>query len=416
MSAPGAQPAFPDATAPDATTLGAIAEGTRSLPGHPRALFGRGLAAWLPAALDQLGTQRCLVVRGGTAYQRCGVAPHVSHAARGRVVAYTRAWGYQTTLAAAAAAAAVAARFAVDTVVGVGGGSALDLAKAAAVLPASGEAELTALVRAGSPIRRSRRLVLLPTTAGSGSELTPFATLWDGFDKLSLDSPELSADIVLVDPDLLSSVPGPVAVSAAADALCQAAESYWAVAGTAQSREWAAAAYRELLAAIGVGCGRGTLTVPDLQERMAWGAALAGTAIAVSRTTAAHALSYPLTSRLGLPHGAAALLQLPWLARHNGAATAADCRLEGGPERLSALTGDLAGWSRSLAGADLAELARRLLRLGGYPADHADLPAGPWQDDWLAMTRSPRMTNNPRTVTRADVRALLDLRRSPGHG
>lgn len=390
-------------------------QGVRPVPGHRRAWFGRGVAARLQDLLDEFDARRCLFVRGASSYDQCGVARYVERAGRGRAAAHVRAATHQTTLAAVAAALALADAFDADTIVGIGGGNALDLAKALSVLRACDTRELRSMVRAGRPVQRFRRLILMPTTAGSGSELTPFATLWDDHDKLSLDAPALIADAVLIDPDLLHSVPPKVAVAAAADALCQSAESYWAVAATAESRTLAAAAFRNLLPAISGGCRASHLTDRHVQERIAWSASLAGAAIAISRTTAAHALSYALTSRLGLPHGAAVLLQLPWLFSHNRAASRDDCRLAGGPERLRALIDDLTGWCREATDDGPDELARRLLFLGGYPADHAALPDGAWQDDWLAATRSPRMANNPRVVTELDIRRLLDRRRS-GHG
>jgi alcohol dehydrogenase len=388
------------------------AGGLRRLPGHPAALFGRGASARLADVLDRLCAQRCIVVRGRESYERSGAAAHIERALRGRPAQHIRSEPYQTTLANVASATRMAAVTVFDTVIGIGGGSTLDLAKAIAVLPPGEEDHLASVVRDGHPVTRACNLVLMPTTAGSGSELTAFAALWHGGQKLSLDAPALGADAVLVDPDLLGSVPRPVAVSAASDAICQAAESYWAVAGSDESRELAASAFRQLAAALAAGCAAGSLSQPQLQDELAWGASVAGAAIAISRTTAAHALSYPLTSRLRLPHGAAALLQLPWLIEHNQEVTAEDCRLPGGPERLRRLVGALTSWCHEIAGTEPARLVERLLRLGGFPASHAELADGPWQDDWLEMTLSARMANNPRLVTPADVRSLLSRRRT----
>ncbi|HVB45630.1 MAG TPA: iron-containing alcohol dehydrogenase [Streptosporangiaceae bacterium] len=388
--------------------LAELAGSAERLPGHPAALFGRGVAGRLADVLDALGTRRCLVVHGAGSYYRSGAARRVEPAVTGRSVGRVLAEPYQTTLAAVSVATTHTALTDPDTVLGVGGGSALDLAKAIAVLPAGDEASLAGQVRSGRPVTRARRLVLLPTTAGSGSEMTPFATLWQGAEKLSLDSAELRADVVLVDPEFLGSARPPVAVAAAADAFCQAAESYWALAGTDESRDLAAAAFRGLAAAVSAGCAAGALDSAALGDRLARGASLAGAAIAVSRTTAAHALSYALTARLGIPHGAAALLQLPWLVEHNRGASSQDCRLPGGPARLREIVGQLESWCGDAAGTDIGDLSRSLLRLGGYPASHAELRAGRWQDDWLAVTGSARLANNPRLVTQADLRPLLD--------
>jgi len=387
------------------------ADSSRQLPGHPNALFGRGTAARLGVVLDEFDTQRCLVVRGGASYANCGASSYVEDALRGRHVAFVYAEHHQVTVRAVASALALKGDFGPDTVVGVGGGSVLDLAKAVSALTPQDPLAIAAVLQGRLPVRQRNRLVLIPTTAGSGSEITPFATLWNGFDKLSLDAPELLADAVLVDPNLALTVPHHVSVAAVADALCQAAESYWAVAGTPQSREWAAAAYQQLVAAIGPGCASGGFHHESLRERIAWCASLAGAAIAVSRTTAAHALSYPLTGRLGIPHGAAALLSLPWLAEHNYASTSEDCVIEGGVHHLRMLIDDLRSWCANLAGTSLAGIANRLLAFGGYPTVYRELAQGQWESDLLTMVGSPRMKNNPRRITVSDIRALLQQSR-----
>ncbi|MDQ2837812.1 MAG: iron-containing alcohol dehydrogenase [Actinomycetota bacterium] len=385
-----------------------LSDGLRRLPGHPAALFGRGATSRLEQLLEAIGSRRCLVIRGQNSYGRCGAAAHVERAAQGRELLFVRAEPWRTTLEEVARTLEVLADFAPDTVLAVGGGSALDLAKAVANLEPADPAELAEAIGQNRVLARSRALVLIPTTAGSGSELTQFATLWNGPAKLSLDAPGLRADLALIDPDLVASAPVPVAVAAAADALCQAVESCWAVTANGESRALAGQAFRLLVPAIAAGCRCGSLADPALHEALMAGAALAGAAINLSRTTAAHALSYPLTARLDLPHGAAVALHLPWLVEHNRTATAADCRLPEGPGWLAGLVAGLQAQSLELAGMELAELSGRLLRLAGFPTSYAELhPSGQWREDLLELSESPRMRNNPRQVGRADLLALL---------
>ncbi len=363
------------------------------LPGHPAAFAGRGCSRRLAELFELLGTRRCLIVRGDTSYDRCGISDTVDRATSTREVAYVRAAPWQVSLPDLAAALTAMAGFGPDTVLAIGGGSALDLAKAMTNLSPGTPAELARAVANGQVIERQTRLVLVPTTAGSGSELTRFATLWDGTRKLSLDAPGLSADIALIDPDLVGSAPDPVLVSAATDALCQAVESGWARAGTAESRGWAEQSYRTLLPAIAAGISQGSLRDRQLHEQLMVGAALAGAAINLSRTTAAHALSYPLTARIGLPHGAAVGVFLPWLLEHNRSVSDVDT--------LQTVANELAGES-------LTSLVPRLLALADFPTrpDQLRLDRGT-RAELLDMTESTRMQNNPRPVARADVLALL---------
>lgn len=381
--------------------------GLRRLPSHPAALFGRGASGRLAELFEALDTRRCLVVRGNKSYLHCGVAASVERAGHGRHLRFVHAAPWQTTVAEVSAALEVAAEFDPDTVLAIGGGSALDLAKAIANLAPAAPAELVSAIENKKILDRSVRLILVPTTAGSGSELTRFATLWDGTRKLSLDDAGLRADVALVDPALVASAPGPVLVAAAADALCQAVESSWAVAATATSRDWAEQAYRTLLPAVAAGCERGSLQDPALHEQLMLGASLAGAAIDVSRTTAAHALSYPLTARLGLPHGAAVALNLPWLIEHNRGATEADCRSPLGVAGLAAQLEALEAGAVELAGAELATVIVRLLGLASFPTDPSRLTLDePTRDELLQLPESARMANNPRQVGRSD---LLDL-------
>ncbi len=374
--------------------------GLRPVPGHPAAWFGRGAANRLEPLFEAWDVRRCLVIRGNVSY-RAG-AGLVERAGRCRQLRFVQARP-RTSVAELASALAIRAEFAPDTILAIGGGSVLDLAKAVANLDPT--SELPAAVTENRLATRTARLVLVPTTAGTGSELTRFATIWDGPVKRSLDGPGLRADLALIDPELAGSAPLPVAVAAAADALCQAIESSWAVAGTEQSRQWAEQAYQVLVPAVAAGCARGSLTDPALREALAWGAALAGTAIDISRTTAAHALSYPLTGRLGIPHGAAVALQLPGLIEHN--------RPAGPSDWLTDLVDRLQDQCRQQAGTELAGLLRRLLTLGGFPSSPAELTrAGGWLQDCLALLDSPRMRNNPRRLTRADLLRLLADRRS----
>lgn len=391
-----------------ARSVDQLATGLRRLPGHPAALFGPGASRRLAEVFDALGTRRCLVVRGNGSYDRCGIASSVERAGAGRRLWFVRAAPWRTTIAEVGAGLQAVADFRPDTVLAVGGGSALDLAKAITNLASAGLAELAAAIAGNQVLDRQIRLVLLPTTAGSGSELTRFATLWDGTRKLSLDAAGLRADIALVDPDLTASAPHEVAVAAAADALCQSVESSWAVAATAQSREWAARAYQTLLPAIAAGCERGSLHDPELRIELALGASLAGAAIDVSRTTAAHALSYPLTAGLGLPHGAAVGIWLPWLTEHNRSAAELDSGELPDAAELSAHIDRLDRQAIEQAGCPLGPLLVRLLELADYPVDPSRLPLdGAVGEEVLAMPGTSRMCNNPRAVSRNDLLELL---------
>jgi alcohol dehydrogenase class IV len=234
-------------------------------------------------------------------------------------------------------AVALAREYAPDAVVGIGGESAMDVAKCVAVLaPSPGDPGAHLLHPGAIPAHRAAALVQVPTISGSGSELTGFATVYSGRRKLFLDHPGALADHVLVDPDLASTVPARTAAASALDALAQALGSAWAVAATPESRRKAILALETLLPPLDSATRHGSFADPWLRIELAHGAALAGAAINITRTTAAHALSYAFTARHGIAHGAAVGLHLRWLIGHNATATDADTRHPDGAGRVAA--------------------------------------------------------------------------------
>lgn len=184
-----------------------------------------------------------------------------------------------------------------SAIVALGGGSVLDFAKAWRHYEGC-----------------TAPLIAIPTTAGTGSEATQFAVIYIEGKKASLDAPELLPEVAIVDSQLMERAPRALKATCAMDAYCQAIESYWAKRATAESRELALEAIKlcrqHLVTAV---------NTPDAaaNEGMARAAHLAGKAINISRTTAAHALSYRITSRYGIPHGHAVALSIAGLFMAN---------------------------------------------------------------------------------------------------
>jgi alcohol dehydrogenase class IV len=378
----------------------AIETAPRRLPGHPRALLGRGVAGQLGPILDEFGADRVLVLHGAGATGRPRIAALLRRLRTERAVVGTCAVRPNPDLSQARAAIAAMRTGRPDAVVGIGGGSVLDMAKVAAL----GTGEPPGPVLDGAPdLRlagtREAALVLVPTIAGSGSEMTRFATVYVDGVKRSVDHPAARADVVLVDPDLFGTVPPRAGVPAALDALAQAAESLWAVRATPASRALARQALERLAPALGALRAAASFADPRLREDLAVGAAAAGAAIDQTRTTAAHALSYPLTARRNVPHGAAVALHFHWLLGYHGQA-AEDCLLPGGAGQLHALVADIETTIRRGSGMPPDRLIRDLLRLAGQPASLAELRLDPqeWAPLFAAALGSDRAANNPRPI------------------
>ena len=218
-----------------------------------------------------------------------------------------------------------------DILVAIGGGSVLDTAKALMVGTADGSFEaLIELLATGKPFTpyRLKPLIAIPTTAGTGSEVTPWATIWDrgAGKKYSLHLRETWAEAALVDPALTLSLPMGATLAAGLDALSHSLESIWNVNANPVSDTHAVTAARAVLATLPALVG--DLGNLELRRRMSLAALQAGLAFSNTKTALAHSISYDMTLRHGLPHGIACSFTLPLvLARALGADAGRDAVL-----------------------------------------------------------------------------------------
>lgn len=194
----------------------------------------------------------------------------------------------------------VARIFQPRTIVGVGGGSSLDVAKIVAVLF---ENQWTNMFDLPSDLLRKVRLIQIPTTAGTGAEVTPWASVWlEKGQKRSVDHVSCYADLALVDPLLTDSMGPRLTAATGLDAFSHAVESIWSRNHCPFSDTLAihalALIHTHLPSAISEG------TTED-RNKMSLAALLAGLALSQCRSASAHALSYQLTARFGVEHGLA---------------------------------------------------------------------------------------------------------------
>lgn len=193
-----------------------------------------------------------------------------------------------------------------DGLISAGGGSAMDTAKAVKAWLLGGSAEN---VRAGRYAGEGIPHLAIPATAGSGAEATANAVVYENGQKLSLSHPSLLPEGVILDAALLDTLPVYHRKSCALDALAQGIESYWSRAATEDSRVHA------YLAILGVLDNLRAYLAgdPHAADEMLEASFQSGKAIFLTRTTAAHAMSYQITKRIGPAHGHACMLTLPAL-------------------------------------------------------------------------------------------------------
>ena len=374
----------------------------------PGTSFGPAVVERLPDVVDELGAASMLLVCGGRSFEASGAARVLP--ALERTATVTRWSGFRPNPDVADLRAGLerfeAAR--PDLVVGVGGGTALDLAKLISVYAGTPAADLHEAVRAGqAPDERPCTLVLVPTTSGSGSEATRVAIVYIDGEKFSIASPAMRPDRALVDPLLAVSAPPYHRASTGIDALSQAIESLWAVSATSASRSHARAAIPRLLGAI-----EDFVRAPeaDTAIAMSLGSHLAGRAIDVTKTTAAHALSYGITQTYGLAHGHAVATTLgPMIAVH-AAAVAEGRTLHLPADRHQRTMAEVLAAFDAADGPAAARAWRDLLeRIGLDPRlSAAGLRTAAMRRELAASVDPARLANNPVALDRDALERIIE--------
>jgi alcohol dehydrogenase class IV len=301
------------------------------------------------------------------------------------------------------AAVDIAKAEAVTGIVGLGGGSSLDVAKLVALLAQGGEA-LAEIYGIGLAKGPRLPLLLAPTTAGTGSEVTPISIVTTGaHEKKGVVSPVILPDIALLDPELTLGLPAHVTAATGIDAMVHAIEAYTSL--SANNNPVSKTLAREALRLLGGSIRRAVAEGSDLAARsdMLLGSMLAGQAFANSPVAAVHALAYPLGGHFGIPHGLSNALVLTQVMRFNAPACGPlYCELAG------SLFPDLAGIDDPLPLIEALEALSRdiglapRLRDAGVPREALDLLA----DDAMKQTRL--LVNNPRPLAREDAHAIYD--------
>ena len=203
-----------------------------------------------------------------------------------------------------------------DLVIGFGGGSAIDIAKSAAIM-ATNEAPIAEYFGIDLIPKPGLPTVMVPTTAGTGSEVTPIAILSDEGEKLKkgIVSPYLFPSVAILDPELTLGLPPNITASTGMDALIHAIEAYTSVNATDMTDILAFRAMELVYHNIRTAYANGN-NLPARSSMME-GSLLAGMAFANAGVTAVHAFAYPIGAEFHIPHGVANTLMLPHVMRFN---------------------------------------------------------------------------------------------------
>ncbi|WP_437678653.1 iron-containing alcohol dehydrogenase [Sorangium sp. So ce131] len=345
-----------------------------------RIVFGAGKLSEVPAAVRGLGGTRALVVTGQRPDR---AAPLVAALAAASVDAVSFPVAGEPTVELAAEGTRRAAAERCDVVVALGGGSALDAGKAIAALLANGGDPLDYLevVGRGKALTRpSAPFVAIPTTAGTGSEVTRNAVLAskEARVKASLRSPHMLPRLAVVDPDLLAGAPPGVLASSGLDALSQLIEPFLSARANpltdGLAREGIRRSARSLRRAVLEGAG------PAERDDLALASLLGGLCLANAGLGAVHGFAAPVGGMFDAPHGAVCAALLPAVLEVNLRALRArrpdHPALPRFDEVAALVTGS--GAARAEDGITwVRELCRALAvpGLGRYGMTEADVPA-----------------------------------------
>ena len=265
--------------------------------------FGAGRVGEVPEAFSALGAERVLVITGRTVHRADAVRTALTEAG---ISSVGFAVAGEPSVDLLREVVAVAADSSSDAVLGFGGGSALDVAKAAAVLTTSGGDPMDHLevVGAGRPIEKpGLPCIAVPTTAGTGSEVTRNSVLSAGEVKASLRSPLMLPRVAVVDPDLLVDLPRPVIAASGMDALAQLIEPLLSARANPFSDALARDGIRRSARSLRRAADEG-MADPGVREDLALASLFGGLCLANSGLGAVHGLAAAAGARLSAPHGA----------------------------------------------------------------------------------------------------------------
>ncbi len=294
----------------------------------------------------------------------------------------------------------------IDTIIGIGGGSSLDIAKVTSI-GATNEGDITQFFGIDMVKNAGLKTILIPTTAGTGSEVTPIAILSDVKEKLKkgVVSSYLLPNVAILDASLTVSLPPKVTASTGMDALIHAIEAFTSIHATFLTDTLAVKAIELIYNSIRAAYANGANL--EARENMLLGSMLAGKAFANAGVTAVHAFAYPIGAEFHIPHGVANTIMLIPVMKFNFLGNLSKFakltsllgeKTEGLSERKSA---ELAVETLEVLAEDL-NVPRSLKKFGVEEKHVPELAEG-------AMKVTRLLANNPRVLTLDDAKEIYRM-------
>ncbi len=370
--------------------------------------FGVGTINEVKGILEKHNPQHIFLVRGNKSYEACGAKAALDPLFENYKITEFHGFEVNPKIEDIKQGIELFKQANCDLVVAVGGGSVMDVAKAINLLSAQPGTPEDYVVDKKPLEQKGKPFVAIATTSGSGSEATQFAVIYVGKTKMGLDNEWVLPDYSIIDPQLTMSLSVRQTACAGADALCQGIESFWCVNSTDESKKYATEAIQLAMNSLGPSVNAPTL---EAKSDLAKASNLAGKAINISRTTACHAIAYPMSSYFGVVHGHAVGLTVPSMLVYIAGVGEDDCLDERGVAYVKEMVADLV----ALLGCTTPELAAekltKLFQDIGLQMRLNEVGIATPEDRQVVVDNGfnpARVKNNPRKLTKEALAGMLD--------
>ncbi|MDR0823230.1 MAG: phosphonoacetaldehyde reductase [Endomicrobium sp.] len=340
--------------------------------------------------INEFKPQNVLLIHGKTSYEKCGAKEVIAPYLMGLNIFEWSDFKNNPQYLDMLKGASLVKQKQIDLIIAIGGGSVIDMGKILSVFEREKEIPMIAI----------------PTTAGTGSEATQFAVLWKDGQKTSIDDVKLLPKRVILEPQFLKKQSEQSASSPLMDALAQGIESYWSINSTDESKDYAKKALYLIIPTI----KSGKLSDEDYWARMQ-GAYYAGKAINITRTTAAHSVSYAFTAYKGIPHGQAVMLTLPQFLKFNSEVIDSDCLDKRGFEYVRKTINEIVKIFDCISINETVEKLQGFMNILGLERKLKNLGFNNEKDFQYIIDNGfnpQRVKNNPRLLTKEALNNTLE--------
>jgi alcohol dehydrogenase class IV len=371
--------------------------------------YGPGCLQNLSAILDHLEACNVFLVTGASSFRTSGAETYFVDLASARSIKLVRF--VVTTKSPNIKTVSTGFRMfcdsACDLIIGVGGGNIIDIAKLINEMGSNKDLQNLGKVNSLYAKKSPVPLVAIPTTSGSGSEATQFAVLYIKKIKQSVSGERIKPAFALIDPLLTLSLSSRNTALGGIDAFCQAVEAFWSVRTNSRAQRYAGHAIALIRTHL-----ESAVHKPELSNKsmMSLAAHLAGRAINIAQTTAAHALSYPLTAHYDVEHGQAVCLFLPDILMHNSSTVQRCSRKISSHLRLTRTMSQLYAMLGTNDPKAAADEIRRLVVSVGLSTSLSELGINHIRAKscLLEQMNFQRLRNNPVPLDKTDVIKILN--------